>query len=87
MHISVVDDPARYDATNPFPVQLTTPSARAGTAAGPASAKCLASRAHHVPFRALILHSFLAELSNRTESLTLNVLYLAFSIADNASRF
>jgi hypothetical protein len=40
-----------------------------------------------VPIRALILHSFLAELSNRTESLTLNVLYLAFSIADNASRF
>jgi hypothetical protein len=34
----------------------------------------------------LILQSFLAELSNRTESLTVDVRYLAFSIADNASR-
>src|SRR6266508_1112076 len=33
MHISVVEDPARYDATNPWPVHLTTPSAGAGTAA------------------------------------------------------
>ena len=44
-------------------------------------------RAHHVSIRNLILHEFLAELSNRTESLTVNVRYLAFSIADNASRF
>jgi Putative peptidoglycan binding domain len=32
MHISVVEDPARYDATNPWPVHLTTGSAGAGTA-------------------------------------------------------
>jgi hypothetical protein len=35
----------------------------------------------------LILQSFLAKLSNRTESLTVDVRYLAFSIADSASRF
>jgi hypothetical protein len=35
----------------------------------------------------LILLYFLAELSNRTESLTVNVRYLAFCIADKASRF
>jgi hypothetical protein len=35
----------------------------------------------------LILHTFLAELSNRTKSLTVPVRYLAFSIAANARRF
>ena len=45
------------------------------------------SRAHHPSIRTLILQSFLVELSNRTESLTVDVRYLAFSIADNASRF
>jgi hypothetical protein len=35
----------------------------------------------------LFLQAFLAKLSNCTESLTVDVRYLAFSIADNASFF
>jgi hypothetical protein len=45
------------------------------------------SQPHHLPIRSLILRWFLAELSNQTASLTVDVRYLAFSIADSASPF
>jgi hypothetical protein len=41
---------------------------------------------HHPQNRALILQIFFTEVSNARESLTVDVRYLAFSIADSASR-